>query len=247
MIQAITYFITQAGWLAPLAYVASYIVTALLPVIPTPLVAAMGGTAFGFAPAVLYGVIGLGLGAFVALTLARRVGRPLLHRLVAPEAVQQWEALLGIRNLVVWGVIFFVLNLDIVVMASGLSTLSLRKLWLTAMIARLPWLLGAAWFGEAVLVSDTMMLLTLLLILPVMFLAGRYRPRIQAWLFRLAGANAAKAAGGEERDPAPGALPRERSELPGELPGRLGNITGGAASAAPPAYAERGGEPDPAD
>lgn len=182
MTEAMTNFINDAGWFAPLYYVLSFVVTALVPVIPTPLVGALGGAAFGTVPAVLYGIVGLALGAFVALNLSRRIGRPLLLRIVSPKAWAEWEALVGIRSVVLWGVIFFVLNIDVAVIAAGLSQVRLRSLWLTAMIARFPWLLASAWFGEVVFVSDTVMYLALLGLIAGVVVFQKLRPRFQHWL-----------------------------------------------------------------
>jgi uncharacterized membrane protein YdjX (TVP38/TMEM64 family) len=184
MINALTTFINDTGWLAPLYYVLSFVITALLPVIPTPLVAALGGTAFGFGPAVAYGIFGLGLGALVSLTLARAIGRPLLRRLVRAEVWASWEQFLGIRSVAVWGMIFLLLNLDFAVTVAGLTTLPISQLWLAAMIARIPWLLASAWFGDAVLVNDGVMLVVALLMIPGIYILGRLRPLIQTWLLR---------------------------------------------------------------
>ena len=176
------HFINDAGWLAPLYYVLSFVVTALVPVIPTPLVGALGGAAFGAVGAVLYGIVGMALGAFVALNLSRRIGRPLLLRIVSPKAWAEWETLVGIKNAFLWGVIFFVLNVDVAVVAAGLSQVRLRTLWLTAMIARFPWLVVSAWFGEVVFVSDTVMVLALLALLAGVVVFQKVRPRFQHWL-----------------------------------------------------------------
>jgi len=146
------------------------------------LVGALGGAAFGTLPAISYGIVGLGLGAFVALTLSRRIGRPLLLRLVSPKAWAEWETLVGIKNVFVWGVIFFVLNVDVAVIAAGLSQVPLRKLWLTALIARFPWLVASAWFGEVVFVSDTVMYLALLVLIASVVVFQKIRPRFQHWL-----------------------------------------------------------------
>ncbi|MDF1522650.1 MAG: VTT domain-containing protein [Trueperaceae bacterium] len=186
MTEALSNFINDAGWLAPIYYVLSFVLTALLPFIPTPLVGALGGAAFGVVPAILYGIIGLALGAFVALNLSRRIGRPLILRLVSPKAWAEWEALVGIRSLFLWGVIFFVLNVDFAVVAAGLSTLPLRQLWLTAMIARLPWLVASAWFGELVFVSDTVMLMALVGLVAGIVVFQKLRPRFRHWLVRWA-------------------------------------------------------------
>lgn len=187
MTQAITSFITDAGWLAPLYYVASFLISALLPFIPTPLIGALGGNAFGFVPAVLYGSFGLALGAITALTLSQRIGRPVILRLVRPDAWAAWESLLGIRSAFGWGVVFFVLNVDFAVLVAGLSGLPLRSLWIAAMIARMPWLIASAWFGDAVLVSDTVMWVMLILLIPFMWLLRKVQPYLQALVARLSG------------------------------------------------------------
>jgi uncharacterized membrane protein YdjX (TVP38/TMEM64 family) len=204
MTEALANFITDAGWLAPIYYVLSFVLTALLPFIPTPLVGALGGAAFGVVPAILYGIVGLALGAFVALNLSRRIGRPLILRLVSPKSWAEWETLVGIRSLFLWGVIFFVLNVDFAVVAAGLSTLPLRQLWLTAMIARLPWLIASAWFGELVFVSDTVMLLALLALVAGIVVFQKLRPRFRHWLVRWAPPAEAP------EPPAPSAAPEAR-------------------------------------
>lgn len=189
MTEALTYFINDAGYLAPLYYVLSFVITALLPFIPTPLVAALGGAALGTVPAILYGVVGMGLGAFVALNLSRRLGRPIALKLVTPAIWAEWESFLGVRSLFLWGVIFFVLNVDFAVVAAGLSSLRLRDLWVTAMIARFPWLLVSAWFGDLIFVSDTVMLLSLVFMVAMGVVLNKLRPRFRHWLMRYAERN----------------------------------------------------------
>lgn len=186
MTEVLSSLINDAGPWAPLYYVLSFVVTALLPFIPTPLVAALGGAALGTVAAVLYGIVGLGVGAFVALNLSRRIGRPLILRLVSPKAWAEWELLVGIKSLWLWGVIFFVLNVDFAVVAAGLSRLPLRQLWLTAMIARFPWLVASAWFGEILFVSDAVMWLALLGLVGGTVAFQKLRPAFRHWLLRWA-------------------------------------------------------------
>ena len=183
MTEALTQFITDTGWLAPIYYVGSFVITALVPIIPTPLVAALGGKAFGLLPAFAYGVFGLGIGSLIALNFARIVGQPLIYWLFRPGTLKRWENVLGIESAAAWGLFFFLFNLDFLVLISGLTTIRLKKLWVTAMIARLPWLAVSAWFGDAILISDTIMWVALLLSLPLLFLMTRIRPIIHNWLF----------------------------------------------------------------
>lgn len=187
MIDAITSFINTAGPLAPLYYIASFVFSAIVPFIPTPLIGALGGTALGFFPAVFYGLVGLGLGALTALVMARLLGRRVIDLLVPRKTWEEWEKLLGIESVVMWGAVFFVLNLDIAVVASGFSSLPIRQLWVAAMIARIPWLVASAWFGHVILINDTVLWLALILILPILWALQKVRPRIRRWLIRVGG------------------------------------------------------------
>ena len=78
------------------------------------------------------------------------------------------------------------LNVDFAVVAAGLSRLPLRQLWWTAMIARFPWLVASAWFGEILFVSDTVMLVALLGLIGGMVAFQKLRPRFRHWLVRWA-------------------------------------------------------------
>lgn len=187
MIDGFTTLITSQGWLAPAWYVAGFLLAALIPVIPTPLIAALGGTAFGTVPAILYGMVGMALGAALSLTLARQLGRRMMRRLIPERVWGEWEALLGVKSLGTWFLIFLTLNLDVAVMAGGLSSVPARSLWWTAMAARLPWLVAAAWAGEVLLVNDAALILTLLLAIPALLVLNRLRPRLRRWLAVRAG------------------------------------------------------------
>ena len=202
--------------------VAGFLLAAVVPVIPTPLIAALGGTAFGTVPAILYGTVGLGLGAGLALLLSRQLGRRVMRVLIPEKEWREWEVLLGIRSMTAWFVVFLVLNLDIAVMAAGLSSLSARALWLTAIAARLPWLIVAAWAGETLLVNDAALILVALAMVPVVWGLNRVRPALRRRLARLAevppieGAEGVDPAGADPRPPsddsgvtAPPTWPRE--------------------------------------
>ncbi|MDR9391140.1 MAG: hypothetical protein RI554_03840 [Trueperaceae bacterium] len=186
MVEGLSALITSQGWWAPAWYVAGFLLAALIPVIPTPLIAAIGGTAFGTLPAIFYGLVGLALGAGLALLLSRQLGRRAMRRLVPERVWSEWEAFLGVRSYAVWFVVFLILNLDVAVMAAGLSSLSARGLWATAMGARVPWLVVSAWAGERLLVNDAALVLTALALLPILYGVHRLRPRVRRWLVRFA-------------------------------------------------------------
>jgi len=183
--QFLTDAIASAGPFAYVYYVLGYGLTALSPFVPTSLVTALGGTAFGFWPAMWFGILGLGLGAAVSLSLARLIGRPLIAFLTRQSDLGTWEELLGVSSLRVWGVLFFALNIDMVVLVSGLTSLPVRRLWLTAVLARTPWVVGVAWFGSTLLESRVALVVGLIAGLAVVvFLAlnaARLRRSLLEW------------------------------------------------------------------
>lgn len=179
MLETLSSHLHQAGAWAPILYISFFLLAALVPAIPTPLISALGGSLLGFGPAVLYGIVGLGLGALLALNLSRRLGRPAVIRIFGSKTWEDWELLLGVRSPLLWGAIFFTINTDFVVMAAGLSGLALWKLWLTAVIARLPWIVAAAWFGDLALISDEYLLLGLLIGLAALVIINFTRPRLR--------------------------------------------------------------------
>lgn len=184
MLEALTTAIAAQGWLAPFWYVGGFLLAALVPIIPTPAIAALGGTVFGTVPAILYGLVGLALGAATSLTLARQLGRRLIRRIVPDRHWREWEAFLGIRSLTTWFVVFFALNLDLSVMAAGLTSLPARRLWWTAIAARVPWLIAAAWVGDLVLVNDAALILVGLAMIPVLWGVHRLRTWLRTFLAR---------------------------------------------------------------
>ena len=181
----LTEAISSAGPLAYVYYVLGYVVTALSPIIPTPLVTALGATALGFWPALWFGILGLGLGAAVSLSLGRLIGRPLIAFLTRRPDLGDWEQLLGVSSLRVWAVLFFALNVDMVVLVAGLTSLPVRRLWLAAVLARTPWVVGIAWLGSSLLESRAALVAGLVAgAVVVVFLslnAARLRRRLLEW------------------------------------------------------------------
>ena len=180
MLETLTDLLNQAGPFAPLVYISFFLATALLPFIPTPIVVALGGSLLGSVPAIGYGVIGLGLGAYLALKLSRTLGRPVVIRMVGAKAWEEWEYLLGIRSPMVWGVIFFLLNIDFAVVAAGMTSVPTWQLWLSAVIARLPWLVLSALFGETLFRTE-MLPLAIAIIIALVIAIHVIRKRMRAY------------------------------------------------------------------
>lgn len=89
--EAVRGFATDLGWLAPVAFVAAYVVLTVA-LVPGSVLTAAGGLLFGAAGGTALTLVGATAGATVAFSLARLVGRPSVERLAAgPVArVDEW-------------------------------------------------------------------------------------------------------------------------------------------------------------
>ncbi len=180
--QSLETMLSTMGPLAPLVYILLYVLTALVSIIPTPLVSALGGSVLGFWPAVIYGCVGLALGAFIALSLMRRFGRPLLYKLVSEKVIAQWEYLLGIQSVPMWGVVFLALNVDLAVMIAGLTKLSVVRLWLAAVIARMPWVILSAWLGRSFLEDGNLLVTSIVVVILLILVFMIMRRAVKLYL-----------------------------------------------------------------
>jgi uncharacterized membrane protein YdjX (TVP38/TMEM64 family) len=91
-------WILDFGPLAPLIYMGVFSLQILLAPLPGQFMGVMGGYLFGVLLGSLYSISGLMLGAGLAMTLARRFGRPLLNRFFDPAQVALWEKKLRMRS-----------------------------------------------------------------------------------------------------------------------------------------------------
>ena len=173
-------WVQSFGPLAPLAYIALYVLQILVAPIPGNVISLMGGYLFGPVSGVLYSLVGLGLGAGLAATLARRLGRPLIQRFTGEQALQQWERRLRIRSPITWGLIFLFPVPDALYYLAGLSGAPLRWLVLAAMVGRVPSLIVNNWLGaESVNLSFLQLVGVLILVAAVGVVVYRYQRELR--------------------------------------------------------------------
>lgn len=125
------------GPLAPVMYVLFYAAQILIAPLPGNFLAVLAGYLFGFWSGLLLSLIGLTIGAILAVIIARRFGRPLLERFFSRTELIRWERRMHLRSPLVWYVFFLFPVPDLVMYVAGLGTLQLR------------WLLPAILLGRA--------------------------------------------------------------------------------------------------
>jgi uncharacterized membrane protein YdjX (TVP38/TMEM64 family) len=118
-------------------YVLFYAAQILIAPLPGNFLAVLAGYLFGFWNGLLLSLIGLTLGACLAVLIARTFGRPLLERFFSRSELVRWERKLRLRSPLVWYVFFLFPVPDLVMYVAGLGTLQLR------------WLLPAILLGRA--------------------------------------------------------------------------------------------------
>jgi uncharacterized membrane protein YdjX (TVP38/TMEM64 family) len=125
------------GPLAPVMYVLFYAAQILIAPLPGNFLAVLAGYLFGFWYGLLLSLIGLTIGAILAVMVARYFGRPLLERFFNRTELIRWERRMRLRSPLVWYVFFLFPVPDLVMYVAGLGTLQLR------------WLLPAILLGRA--------------------------------------------------------------------------------------------------
>ena len=125
------------GPLAPVMYVLFYAAQILIAPLPGNFLSVFAGYVFGFWWGLLLSLVGLTIGACLAVAIARYFGRPLLERFFGRVELVRWERKLRLRSPLVWYVFFLFPVPDLVMYVAGLGTLQLR------------WLLPAILLGRA--------------------------------------------------------------------------------------------------
>ena len=137
------------GPLAPLVYVLFYAAQILLAPLPGNFLAVLAGYLFGFWNGLLLSILGLTLGASLAVLIARCFGRPLLERFFDRAELVRWERKLRLRSPLVWYVFFLFPVPDLVMYVAGLGTLRLRLLLPAILLGRATGILVGATLGNS--------------------------------------------------------------------------------------------------
>lgn len=142
-------WLLRQGAYAPWAIVLLQVVQVVVAPIPGQAVGLAAGYLFGAGPGTLLSLAGTVLGSLLAFALARRLGRPLVERLVPTEWLSRLDAVAHKRGL------FFLLLVyllpfvpdDMACFAAGLTPIPIPALMVVAVLGRLPGLWVSCWLG----------------------------------------------------------------------------------------------------
>ncbi len=182
-------WVAAFGWAGPLALIALQAAQVVLAPLPGQVVGLVSGYLFGPLWGTVYSLIGVLLGAWVLMSLTRKLGRPFVERVVPPAHLARFDALVQRAGPATFFLLFllpFVPDDSISILA-GLTNVPIALLMLLAAIGRFPSLLASAWMGHvsASLTAGQWAALgagALGLAVPVL----AYRRRLEAWVDRVA-------------------------------------------------------------
>jgi uncharacterized membrane protein YdjX (TVP38/TMEM64 family) len=171
-----------------LIFVALQVAQVLVAPIPGEVTGFAGGVLFGPLRGVAYSTIGLSLGSWLAFTIARLLGRPLVERLVSRDIMNRYDYVMGHRGLLVAFLLFLLPGFpkDYLCYLLGLGHMRLWHFLAISTVGRLFGTVlitfaGAYFQARRYMELSVVVGLSLLLILFIMV----YRKRIDDWLRRM--------------------------------------------------------------
>jgi uncharacterized membrane protein YdjX (TVP38/TMEM64 family) len=135
------------GFIGPFLLIGLNTLQIVIAPIPGYVVQIAAGWVYGVWPGALYGTIGLGLGAFLSMSLARSLGRPFALRVLGAERLARWEHAIHADRLWLWALLFLGPVGDVPYILAGLSRFPIPRLVLLALAIRTPGVVGATAIG----------------------------------------------------------------------------------------------------
>jgi len=143
-------WIAEFGWAAPLALILVQAAQVILAPIPGQAVGLVSGYLFGTLLGTVYSMIGVLLGAWAVMALARRLGRPFAERFVPARHMARFDGLAERGGPAAFFLLFllpFVPDDSISILA-GLTRTPLALLMILAAIGRFPSILASSFIGD---------------------------------------------------------------------------------------------------
>jgi uncharacterized membrane protein YdjX (TVP38/TMEM64 family) len=142
-------WIQSFGPWAPLISIALNAAQVLAAPIPGQIIGLANGYLYGIWMGTLYSMIGLVIGRTIAMIVGRWFGRQLVERLVPPEKLARWDALIHNKGPFYIFLIFLfpLLPDDIVCFLIGLTRLSIPHMLVLSALGGLPGVWVSCWAG----------------------------------------------------------------------------------------------------
>lgn len=185
--QEIRRFLKRTGHFAPLVFIALQALQVVLAPIPGEATGILGGYLFGTTMGFLYSSIGLTLGSALAFGVGRRLGQPLVRRLVSEAVFRRFNFLARTGGEMATFILFLTPGFpkDILCFILGLSPMPVGMFLVITGFGRMPgtWLLSMQ--GDSIWSAHYLeFVILLVLATAAILLAYNYRERIYRWMNR---------------------------------------------------------------
>jgi len=181
-------FVMRFGPWAPLAAILLHVAQVLLAPIPGQVIDAVNGYLFGAAWGTTYSWVGVIAGSSVAMTLARRFGRPWAERLIKKETLERLDSYSRQRGALFFFLVFLFPFLpdDVACFLAGLTPLPLSELIVLAALGRLPGVFVANLVGaNAAALTPTQGAVFIALLMAIALAFWRYQERVEMAMLKM--------------------------------------------------------------
>ena len=169
-------YVQSYGVLAPLVLAFLQVLQVIVAFIPGHVFVIAGGYVYGLPWGLLFNIFCVVAASQLGFLLARWAGRPIVHRLAAPETINKWETIAEQQGFMFFTIAFVlpVFPTDIMNFVAGLTGISPRKFLAANFLGRLPSVTILTLIGSHGLeLSNTTWALLVLLVAAV-YIIGRF-------------------------------------------------------------------------
>ena len=181
-------FILSFGIYSPLAFILLQVIQVVVAPIPGGAIEFLGGYLFGAAAGMLYSMIGLILGSWLAFSIARIFEKWAVEKFVSPKTMRKFDYLVGHEGLILSFLLFLIPGFpkDALCYILGLTPMHLGLFLIISTIGRIPGTLIATLQGAKAFEHQYKFFLTLLgvsaLIILIFYI---YHEQIHQWIKKL--------------------------------------------------------------
>jgi len=133
-------FILSFGIYSPLAFILLQVIQVVVAPIPGGAIEFLGGYLFGTAAGMLYSMIGLVLGSWIAFSIGRVFEKWAVEKLVSPKTMKKFDYLIGHEGIIISFLLFLVPGFpkDALCYILGLTPMHLGIFLMISTIGRIP-------------------------------------------------------------------------------------------------------------
>lgn len=176
---ALQAMIDHLGWLGPVVLIVFNALQIIVAPVPGYVVQVAAGYLYGPWWGGLWAILGLFIGGMSAMWLGRRLGRPLVERMIGVTRLQRWENVIHSENIYIWFILLLGPTGDAPYYLAGLARVRFAHIALITLCIRGPSVFVAAALGAGVM---TLTWWQLTLILALVGGIAAYAIRHQEWI-----------------------------------------------------------------